>query len=52
MRKILAVMGSPRKGGNTHILVSRIAAGARAKGATVEEALLGDLVIKECDGCH
>jgi multimeric flavodoxin WrbA len=33
-------------------LVSRIAAGARAKGATVEEVLLGDLVIKECDGCH
>ena len=52
MKRILAVVGSPRKNGNTHILVSRIAEGVKAKGATVEELFLGDLTIKECDGCH
>lgn len=52
MKKMLAVVGSPRRGGNTHILVSKIADGARTIGAEVEEVLLGDLAIKECDGCH
>jgi multimeric flavodoxin WrbA len=52
MNKVLAVVGSPRKNGNTHILVSKMAEGARAKGAAVEELFLGDLSITECDGCH
>ena len=52
MKKILAVVGSPRRNGNTHILVSKIAEGARTKGAIVEELFLGDLSINECDGCH
>jgi multimeric flavodoxin WrbA len=52
MKRILAVMGSPRRNGNTHILVSRIAEGARAKGAVVDELVLGELTIRECDGCH
>jgi multimeric flavodoxin WrbA len=52
MKRILAVVGSPRKNGNTHILVSKIAEGAKAKGALVDELFLGDLTIKECDGCH
>lgn len=51
-KKILAVVGSPRRNGNTHILVSRIAEGAKAKGAAVEQLLLGELNIRECDGCH
>ena len=51
-RKILAVVGSPRKNGNTHILVSKIAEGAKAKDAEVDELLLGDFTISECDGCH
>jgi multimeric flavodoxin WrbA len=52
MKKILAVVGSPRTNGNTHILVSKIAEGARAKDAEVDVLLLGDFTIKECDGCH
>jgi len=51
MKRILAVVGSPRKSGNTHILVSEIAEGAASKGATVEELFLGELAIGECDGC-
>ncbi len=52
MGNILAVVGSPRKGGNTEILVSKIAEGARASGAQVEMIHLGSLNIRECDGCH
>ena len=52
MKKILGVVGSPRRDGNTHILVSRILEGAKEKGAAVEMVLLGDLTIAECDGCH
>jgi multimeric flavodoxin WrbA len=50
--KILAVVGSPRRGGNTEILLSKIAEGARAGGAQVEVFHLGGLQVRECDGCH
>jgi multimeric flavodoxin WrbA len=52
MAKILAVVGSPRKGGNTDLLVSRMVAGATAANAQVEVVRLGELQIRECDGCH
>ena len=51
-RKILGVVGSPREKGNTHILVSRILEGAKAEEADTELLFLGDLRIRECDGCH
>ncbi len=52
MAKILAVVGSPRKGGNTDLLVSRIAEGAAAAGTQVEVVRLSEWQIRECDGCH
>lgn len=52
MKNILGVVGSPRKNGNTDILVSRMLDGARDSGAAVEKIFLGDLKITECDGCH
>jgi multimeric flavodoxin WrbA len=52
MKKILAVMGSPRKKGNTHILISKILEGAKSEGIAGEILFLGGLDIRECDGCH
>ncbi len=52
MTRVLGIVGSPRKNGNTHILVSHILAGAREVGVEVEMLFLGDLEIRECDGCH
>jgi multimeric flavodoxin WrbA len=49
---VLAVVGSPRKNGNTDILVSTIAEGARAGGMDVDIIRLGGLDVRECDGCH
>ena len=50
--KILGIVGSPRKNGNTHVLVSRILDGARDQGADTETILLAELDIRECNGCH
>jgi multimeric flavodoxin WrbA len=52
MKKILGIMGSPRRNGNTHILVSRMLEGAESEGARGDILFLNDLAIKECNGCH
>ena len=52
MKKILAIVGSPRIGGNTDILVQKVAEGAVSKGARVNTLHLGKVNIHECDGCH
>jgi multimeric flavodoxin WrbA len=52
MTKVLGIVGSPRKKGNTHILVSKMLEGAEAEGAETDILLLGKLKIRECDGCH
>jgi multimeric flavodoxin WrbA len=52
MNKVLGVVGSPRKKGNTDILVASVLEGARKEGAKIEVVFLNDLHIAECDGCH
>ena len=52
MTKILGIVGSPRKKGNTDILVSRILEGSKNQGAETEILYLGELNIRECNGCH
>jgi len=52
VKKVLGVVGSPRKNGNTHVLVDRILEGAQERGAGTEILFLNDLDIRECDGCH
>ena len=52
MTKVLAIVGSPRRKGNTDILVDRILSGAKDAGADVEKIHLKGLTIKECDGCY
>lgn len=49
--KILALTGSPRKGGNTETLVKAIIAGAESKGATVNYYDLSQLNISGCKAC-
>ncbi len=48
--KILGIVGSPRKGGNTDTLVARVLEGARSKGAEVERVHLQGLNIHPCQG--
>ncbi len=48
MTTILAIYGSPRRKGNTSLLLERAVEGARAAGANVEEIVLRDLKMSPC----
>ena len=48
--KILGVVASPRRGGNTDVLVDRALEGAKTTGAEVEKIYLRDWVIHPCQG--
>jgi len=48
MANLLAIYGSPRRKGNTTLLLKRAAEGARAEGASVEEVVLRDLKMSPC----
>jgi len=49
--KVLAVQGSPRKGGNTEILLAEVIKGMEEAGGEVELVRLCDLNINPCIGC-
>jgi multimeric flavodoxin WrbA len=48
MTKIVAVYGSPRRKGNTSLLLKKAVQGAKEAGAEVEEIVLRDLEISPC----
>lgn len=50
--RVLGIVGSPREGGNTDILVDEILEGAREAGADTEKVMLGDLAIAPCQACY
>ena len=50
--QITAFIGSPRKEGNTDILVESILDGARSKGAATEKIFLYDLAMSGCIACE
>ncbi|MGE5397086.1 MAG: flavodoxin family protein [Chitinophagales bacterium] len=50
--KIMAFIGSPRKNGNTDILIEQILQGARTAGAEVKKVYINDLNFKGCQGCR
>lgn len=49
--KVLGVVCSPRKGGNTEVLVQEALLGAQASGAETELLTVWDKDINPCDGC-
>jgi multimeric flavodoxin WrbA len=49
--RVLGIVGSPRRGGNTEILVDEVLRGAREGGAIVEKVFLSDLDIAPCQAC-
>jgi len=50
--KVLALMGSPRKEGNTDILVDQFLKGSRKKGNQVEKLYLYEQKITPCVDCR
>ncbi len=51
MVKVLGIVGSPRKGGNTEILVKTALEAAKAQGAEIDILSLGEKKVAPCDGC-
>ncbi len=52
MKKVLGIGGSPRKGGNSDILIKRLLKGARDGGVAAEEVQLRDYQFQPCIGCE
>jgi multimeric flavodoxin WrbA len=50
--RVLGIVGSPRKNGNTDILVEESLRGAASAGAETEKVLLADLRIGPCRACE
>jgi len=50
-RKVLVLLGSPRRKGNSALLAEAIARGAKAAGADVETLFLHGLAIAPCKAC-
>lgn len=51
-KKVVVLLGSPRKKGNSAILAAHIARGAKAAGAKVETIFLHGLNIAPCKSCY
>jgi multimeric flavodoxin WrbA len=49
--KVLGIVGSPRKDGNTQIMIEEVLAAAKQAGAETDIYLVYDKDIKGCDGC-
>ena len=52
MEKVAIVFGSPRKNGNTHILVEEAQKGLRDSGVSSEIFYLNSMNIKGCQACY
>jgi len=50
--RVLGLFGSPRRGGNTEILLEEVLRGAEKEGAKVERLYLSDFTITPCKECH
>ncbi len=50
--KAIGIVGSPRRGGSTDVLVEQVLAGARAHGLETEKVYLGELDIRPCRACY
>jgi len=51
-KRILGIVGSPRRGGNTEILIDEVLAGAEETGALTEKLILNELNISPCQACN
>jgi multimeric flavodoxin WrbA len=49
--RVLGIAGSPRRGGNTDLLLAEVMKGAQSQGASVKTIILNDLDITPCQHC-
>ncbi|MFH1738736.1 MAG: flavodoxin family protein [bacterium] len=51
MRKVVAFLGSPRKEGNTAIILQKVLEGVRKSGTETETVFLHEMDIQGCQEC-
>lgn len=51
MKKLLAIAGSPRRGGNTDLLLEEILRAARTSGVDTERLVISELKVSPCTAC-
>jgi multimeric flavodoxin WrbA len=49
--KVIGIAGSPRRGGNTDLLLAEVLRGATSEGAEVKTIVINDLKITPCQHC-
>ncbi len=49
--KVVGISGSPRRGGNTEMLLDKVLEGAIGAGASVSKVILNDIDFKGCQEC-
>jgi multimeric flavodoxin WrbA len=52
MKKVLGIGSSPRKGGNSDIIMKRLLKGAKSRSVSIEEIQLRDYLFQSCIGCE
>ncbi len=50
--RVLGIVGSPRRGGNTELMVDEVLAGAKEAGAEIHKLILNEMNIGHCQGCN
>ncbi len=50
--KVLGIFGSPRRGGNTELLLEEALRGAEKEGAETERLYISEIAITPCKECH
>jgi multimeric flavodoxin WrbA len=50
--KVLGIFGSPRRGGNTELLLEEALKGAEREGAEIDRVYVTDFTITPCRECH
>lgn len=50
--KVLGIVGSPRRGGNTETLIDQVLKGAMEAGAAAERLVLSEMDIQPCRACN
>jgi multimeric flavodoxin WrbA len=49
--RVLGIAGSPRRQGNTDLLLAEVLRGAQSRGAEIKTIVLNDLAISPCQNC-
>ena len=51
-KKVLGIVGSPRRGANTETLIDQVLKGAEESGALTEKIVLSEMNVKPCRACN